>query len=279
MADRRASTQRIALLGLTLIASLLWIAFAQSQGDPDALLPGEVITGIAEFEGARVYTGPDFAYPVIGELAQNTAVTVLGRRGDFIYAWTGEQWLEIAWGTESAWVYARLLRTSVPFNNIPPTGRPLPRNPDGRVPRTFDLSDDVCDSWTGEFTLTGSFLNGDQELVVTYPALPGARVYSVITISPTGQRRAHDSTTTMATIRLDDLPREGGTYLWRVAPYYTLSNNRRDWQQICLLQTGGTFEKPGPGITPRPTRSFRTFGYIGPTMTPGPSPTPIPFVP
>lgn len=261
------------------ILSLLLIAIAHSQGDPDALQPGEVITGIAEFEGARVYVGPDFAYPVIGELGLNTSVTVLGRRGDFIYAWTGEQWLEIVWGTESAWVYARLLRTSVPFNNIPPTGRPLPRNLDGRVPSTFDLNDDVCDSWTGEFTRAGDFMNGDLELTVTFPELPGARLYSVITISPSGQRRAHDTTTTAATIRLDDLPREGGTYLWRVAPYYTLTNERRQWQQICLLQTGGTFEVQGPLTTPRPTRSFRSPRYIGPTMTPGPTPTPIPFVP
>ena len=269
---------RVALLFSTLLLSLLWMALVQSQGDPDALQPGEVITGIAEFEGARVYAGPDFAYPVIGELAQNTAVTVLGRRGDFIYAWTGEQWLEIVWGSESAWVYARLLRTSVPFNNIPPTGRPLPRNLDGRVPDDFDLSDDVCDSWTGEFRRTGDFMNGDLELIVTFPELPGARVYSVITISPSGQRRAHDSTTTTAVIRLDDLPNEGGTYLWRVAPYYTLSNERSQWQQICLLQTGGTFEVPGPVTTPRPTRSFRSPRYIGPTMTPGPTPTAIPFV-
>lgn len=267
------------LLAILILSLPIMVLIAQSQGDPDALRPGEVITGIVEFEGARVYVGPDFAYPVIGELALNTSVTVLGRRGDFIYAWTGEQWLEIQWGTETAWVYARLIRTSVPFNNIPPTGRPLPRNLDGRVPAAFDLSDDVCDSWTSEFTRTGDFMNGDLELVVTYPELPGARVYSVITISPTGQRRAHDSTTTTAIIRLDDLPREGGTYLWRVAPYYTVSNERRQWQQICLLQTGGTFEVPGPSITPRPTRSFRTFGYIGPTFTPGPTPTPIPFVP
>jgi hypothetical protein len=273
---RRFLRFSVALFVLLLSVTVLMV---QSQGDPDALRPGEQITGIVEFEGARVYVGPDFAYPVIGELAQNTAVAVLGRRGDFFYAWTGEQWLEIVWGTETAWVYARLIRTSVPFNNIPPTGRPLPRNLDGRVPAALDLNDNVCDSWTGDFTRTGDFMRGDLEINVTYPELPGARVYSVITISPTGQRRAHDSLTTSATIRLDDLPVEGGTYVWRVAPYYTISDERRQWQQICLLQTGGTFDVPGPAITPHPTRSFRTFSYIGPTFTPGPSTTPIPFVP
>lgn len=249
-----------------------------AQGDPNVVRPGETITGIVEFEGVRVYSGPDFAYDIIGELAINTSVVVLGRRGDFIYAWTGEQWLEISYGTETAWVYARLIRTSILFNNIPPTGRPLPRNFDGRVPTDFDLSDDVCDSWVGEFTRTNDFLAGATELIVTYPELPGANLYSVITVSPTGQRRAHDSLTTTASIRLDDLPTEGGTYLWRVAPYLALSSERREWQQICLLQTGGSFEKPGPAITPHPTRRFDSFYYIGPTRTPGPTPTPIPFV-
>ena len=266
---------------LTALAMLLLIVpgVAQESGDPDDPRPGEVITGIVEFEGSRVYPGPDFAYPVIGELAINTSVTILGRRGDFFYAWTGDQWLEIAWGTESAWVYARLIRTSIPFNSIFPTGRRLPRNPDGRVPQDFDLSDDICDSWTGEFTRSGDFMNGDLELTVTYPALPGASVYSVIVISPFGERRAFDSTTTSAVVVLDDLPLGGGTYTWRVAPYYSYTNNRWEWQQICLLQTGGTFEVPGAVATPRPTRRFSYYGYVGPTLTPRPTATNIPFVP
>ncbi len=248
---------------------------AQPPGDPDAARPGETISGIIEFDGARIYAGPDFAYDVVGELNRNAAVTVLGRRGDFIYAWTGEQWLEIAWEGESAWVYARMIRTSIPFNSIRPTGRPLPRNLDGRVPRAFDLSDDVCDSWVGEFTRTGDFMNGDQALTVTYPELPGANVYSVIVISPFGQRTAHDSTTTTAEIRLDDITPGGGTYTWRVAPYWTHSTERRNWQQICLLQTGGTFEVPGPEAPPRPTRPYR--GYF--PRTPVPTTTPPPLVP
>jgi hypothetical protein len=262
---------------LFLVVGMLVAAGIQAQppGDPDAAHPGETISGIIEFDGVRIYAGPDFAYDVIGELQRYASVTVLGRRGDFFYAWTGEQWLEIAWEGQTAWVYARMIRTSIPFNSIPPTGRPLPRNRDGRVPSTFNLSDDVCDSWVGEFTRIGDFMAGDDTLIVTYPELPGANVYSVIVISPFGQRTAHDSTTTTAEIRLDDITPGGGTYTWRVAPYWTYSPQRRDWQQICLLQTGGTFEVPGPQATPRPTRPYR--GYF--PRTPVPTPTPIPFMP
>ena len=85
---------------------------------------------------------------------------------------------------------------------------------------------------------------GDQELTVTYPELPGANVYSVIVIGPSGQRVAYDSTTTTATITLDRMPREPGTYTWRIAPYWTDSDFRGRWQQVCLLRTGGTFERP-----------------------------------
>ena len=66
----------------------------------------------------------------------------------------------------------------------------------------------------------------------------------MITLSPSGNRTAFDSETTTAEIMLEDLPYEPGTYTWRVAPYWTTSTYRYDWQQICLLQTGGTFDKP-----------------------------------
>jgi len=108
---------------------------------------------------------------------------------------------------------------------------------------------------------------GDTALAVTFPALTGANVYSVIVISPTGDRRAFDSTQPQSRIILSDLPWEMGTYTWRVAPYWTNSSYRYNWQQVCLLQTGGTFEKPYTGIytpTPIPTATF----------TPTPSPTP-----
>jgi hypothetical protein len=74
--------------------------------------------------------------------------------------------------------------------------------------------------------------------------MPGANVYSVITISPTGFRTAFDSETTTAIIELDRLPKETGTYTWRVAPYWTNGTERWRWQQLCLLETGGTFERP-----------------------------------
>ena len=80
-----------ALLALFVIGRLASNVFAQAPGDPDAADPGEVITGIVEFNGTRVYVGPDFAYDLVGQLDINTAVVVLGRRGDFIYQWDGDQ--------------------------------------------------------------------------------------------------------------------------------------------------------------------------------------------
>jgi len=216
---------------------------AQPPGDPLAAEEGELITGIVAFEGTVVYSGPDFAYRIVGELPLNGAVTVIGRRGDFINRWNGQQWLEINFEGDTAWVYARLIRTSVPFNSIRPTGRPLPRNRDGRVPEFFDLSDDICDSWLGTFTQSGDRLSPETDIVVTYPELPGANIYSVIVIAPSGLRTAYDSETTTATIIDDDLRSfdEYGEYTWRVAPYWTYTAGRRNWQQLCLLQTGGTF--------------------------------------
>ncbi|MBK8137006.1 MAG: SH3 domain-containing protein [Chloroflexi bacterium] len=268
----------IALLGLMLWG--VWaLALAQPPGDPDAAAPGETITGIVEFDGATVYAGPDFAYDPLAQLPINAAVTVLGRRGDFFYAWDGDQWLEILFEGETGWVYARLIRTSIPFNSIPPTGRRLPRNRDGRVPDDFGLSDNICDSWVGEYTRTGDFMAGDTVLTVTYPELPGANVYSVIVISPYGERTAHDSTTTTAEIELKNLNRTGGTYTWRVAPYWTNAPERWNWQQLCLLETGGTFEVPGPVLTPRPTRdpyAYYYYYYDSPSRA---QPTPPPLVP
>ena len=239
----RVKTLLLALICAALLA-VMPAAYAQPPGDPDAAEDGEIITGIVSVEGAFVYVGPDFAYRLIGQLPLNASVTILGRRGDFRSRWDGRQWLQIQYGDRSAWVYARLIRTSIPFNSIPPTGRRLPRDRNGRVPEVFNLDENICDGWTGDFTLSGNFFTGDTELTVTYPELPGANVYSVITISPTGFRTAHDSETTTATIELDRLPRESGVYTWRVAPYWTNAPQRFRWQQICLLQTGGTFFRP-----------------------------------
>jgi len=202
-----------------------------------------VIYGIAALD-ADVRVGPDFAYPVIARLPRNASVVVTGRAGDFFTSWDGRQWLQIEYGAGRAWVYARLIRTRVAFNSIHPTGMILPRNADGRVPEEFDLATNVCDQWVGGFTQSGNFMEGDTRMTVTYPGLVGANMYSVITISPAGNRTAFDSETTTGTIELENLPWEGGTYTWRVAPYWANTSYRYSWQQVCLLWTGGTFEKP-----------------------------------
>mgnify|MGYP002713222574 CR=1 FL=1 len=232
------------LIGLCAMST----ALAQPPGDPFAAAEGEIITGIVAVNGATVYVGPDFAYRIIAQLPLNASVEILGRRGDFIYSWNGDQWLEINFGGDSAWVYARLIRTSVPFNSIPPTGRRLPRNGNGRVPEEFDLSDNVCDRWFGAFTQDGSVLTRENNITVTFPALVGANVYSVIVISPSEVRTAFDTEDPSATILAEKLRSryEYGTYTWRVAPYWTTGTSRYSWQQVCLLQTGGTFEYPNP---------------------------------
>ena len=229
---------------LAILALFLMTALAAAQDEPPAAPEAlDIITGLITVDTAEVRIGPDFAYDAIGQLPRDAAVTIIGRAGDFFARWDGRQWLQVEYGTAPAWIYARLVRTSTAFNSIPPRGRLLPRNRDGRVPEEFDLSSDVCSQWVGEFTRTGDFASGDTALTVTYPTLTGANVYSVIVISPTGDRRAFDSTTNTSQIILEDLPYEAGTYTWRVAPYWTQSNQRYNWQQVCLLQTGGTFEK------------------------------------
>jgi hypothetical protein len=231
---------------LFLLVSLLCVSWASAQEQPPAPPTPEIgtIYGLVTLPTIEVRAGPDFAYPAIGELPLNASVVVLGRSGDFINRWDGRQWLEIQYGDTTAWVNGRLLRTSVPFNSIFPTGRTLPRDANGRVPEEFDLTTEVCSQWVGGFTRSGDFMAGDTELVVTYPTLTGANVYSVIVISPTGQRTAFDSGDGTARILLDRLPFAAGTYTWRVAPYWTNSDFRGNWQQVCLLQTGGTFDKP-----------------------------------
>lgn len=216
-------------------------AGAQALGEVPSI---EGIYGLITTNGTEVRVGPDFAYASIGELPRDASVQVLGRAGDFFAQWDGRQWVQIMYGSSPAWVYARLIRTSVAFNSIFPTGRLLPRNADGRVPDGFDLSSEICSQWRGDFTRAGDFMAGDDRLTVTYPPLTGTSVYSVIVIAPDGTRRAFDSTTTTAEIILRQLPSQGGTYTWRVAPYWTNDSRRFSWQQICLLQTGGTFEKP-----------------------------------
>lgn len=224
------------LLGLALV---LMAVFAVSAQD------AEPIYGLVTVDQAEVRSGPDFAYDTIAQLPLNASVQILGRAGDFYTRWDGRQWLQILLEDgRRPWIYARLLRTSVAFNSIPPVGRILPRDRNGRVPEGFDLTVDVCQTWVGAFNRTGDFMTGNDTLTVTYPLLQGANVYSVIVFSPSGNRTAFDSTTETAEITLDRLPFEEGTYTWKVAPYWTNSRNRYDWQQVCLLQEGGTFEKP-----------------------------------
>jgi hypothetical protein len=225
-------------LTMLMIFSFIGMAAAQDEGDDEPIL------GLISVDRAEVRVGPDFAYDSIAELPLDTSITIVGRAGDFYYSWNGMQWLQIVYGDRIAWIYARLARTSVAFNSIPPTGRLLPRNRDGRVPEEFDLSSEVCTQWSGNFTRSGDFMAGDAALTVTYPGLKGANLYSVIVISPTGFRTAYDSETTTATIELERLPAEAGTYIWRVAPYWSNEKPRYTWQQVCLLQTGGTFDKP-----------------------------------
>ncbi|HEX2906301.1 MAG TPA: hypothetical protein VHO69_05530 [Phototrophicaceae bacterium] len=230
--------RRLWFLFLVLIP-LLWPVLLAAQDEPI-----DTIYGLITVDMADVRIGPDFAYSAIGQLPRDASVVVLGRAGDFFTRWDGRQWVQIEYGSSPAWLYARLVRTSIAFNSIPPTGRILPRDANGRVPEDFDLSSDICSQWQGGFSLAGNFMAGDQELTVTYPTLTGSNVYSVIVIAPDGTRRAFDSTTGTSKILLDKLPFQAGTYTWRVAPYWTNSSYRYDWQQVCLLRTGGTFEKP-----------------------------------
>ena len=229
-----------------LLALLICLVFgmmvaAQDENPADNI---DIIYGLVTLPLVDVRAGPDFAYPTIGQLELNTSVVILGRAGDFISRWDGRQWFEIQYGQTTAWVYARLLRTSMAFNSIFPTGRMLPRDENGRVPEGFDLTTEICSQWFGTFTLSGNFMAEDQTLTVTYPTLVGATVYNVIAIAPDGLRTSFTSTTGTATIVLDDLPYQAGVYTWRVAPYWTVTDNRNTWQQVCLLYTAGTFEKP-----------------------------------
>ena len=229
----------ILVLVVVLVCLIGWQGLSAQDDEP--------IYGLITTSNALVRVGPDFAYDTVGALPQNASVVVVGRSGDFYSHWDGRQWLQIQYTGGTAWIYARLVRTSVPFNSIPPTGRLLPRDRNGRVPDGFDLSSELCSQWHGDFTQSGNFMAGDTEMVVTYPTLQGATVYAVIAISPDGFRTEFDSEEGTATIRLDRLPNQGGTYTWRVAPYWANSTRRYYWQQICLLETGGTFEKPDTG--------------------------------
>lgn len=250
--------KRLMLLIVVVLIGALWLTTATGAQrgrptptptvtptpTPTPRVVTETVYGIVTVDNSFVRVGPDFAYEAIAALPLNYSLVITGRSGDFINRWDGRQWLRIEHQGGQAWIYARLVRTSNAFNSIPPVGRLLPRDANGRVPEGFDLSSEVCSQWVGAFTQTGDFMAGDDAIIVTYPTLQGASVYSVIAISPTGFRTPFDSTDGSVAIELDRLPNTEGTYTWRVAPYWTTDPRRRFWQQICLLRTGGTFEKP-----------------------------------
>jgi hypothetical protein len=230
---------------LWLLFLLLWLALparAQDAGPDEA--EGGVIYGLISVDNTEVRAGPDFAYPTIGQLPINASVEVIGRAGQFTFSWDND-WVQVRYGDRPGWVYGRLIRTSIRFNRLPVTGMILPRDGNGRVPEVFDLSSDICTQWGGDFSRSGDFMAGDSAITVSFPPMPGASVYSVIVITPTGFRIAFDTETAASvTIPLDQLPARAGTYTWRVVPYWTTGTERRQWQQICPLRTGGTFDKP-----------------------------------
>jgi hypothetical protein len=79
------------------------------------------------------------------------------------------------------------VRLSVPDDEIPDAGRPLPRNRNGRVPEGFDLSQNICNFWPGEgFGVVGDFFSGAESITLVAPPMPGANTYSVFVESPMG---------------------------------------------------------------------------------------------
>jgi hypothetical protein len=249
----------ISVFFVSLLLSLsLGLMVSQSQEGGEV---SETIYGIVSEDNAIVRAGPDFAYAPIDGLPLNASVVVLGRAGDFFSRWDGRQWLQIEHTSGPAWIYARLLRTSVGFNSIHPTGRVLPRDNNGRVPEGFNLSSEICSQWSWDFAVSGNFMTGDEEMVVTIPEIAGVNVYTVLVIDPINEfRTPFDSTTGTVTIELGRLPNQAGIYTLRVAPYWTNSNRRYRWQQVCLLRTIGTIEKP--------LTDFDRAGTVHPTRTP-----------
>jgi hypothetical protein len=204
----------------------------------------EVVWGLIDTDVADIRVGPDFAYPIILQIPRDTSVQVVGRAGDFFRRWDGRQWVQIIMDGGYGWIYARLVRTSEPFNSLPPRGLSLPRDRDGQVPEEFDLSVFICDRWVGEFTRSGDFMAGDTSITVYYPEMPGTVNYSVIFTAPSGRTRTIDSQTTSLTVELTRLNFEPGTYTWSVIPYWNDTNNPYRAQQLCYRRVGGTFDKP-----------------------------------
>jgi hypothetical protein len=236
------------LLGITTLSAILAV---EAQDD--------AIYGLVTDYEIDVRIGPDFAYNIIDVLPRDASVAVLGRTGDRIYGFSGREWLKIEYGGQVGWVLGRVIRLGIPFNQVPLAGVILPRDRNGRIPKEFDLSVNICDRWTGSFNFSGNFMAGDQQATVTFPEMPGTTVYSVVTIAPSGLRRAFDSYETTYNIQLGALNYEPGVYQWGVIPLWNDTTDPQRAQTICLFQSGGTFEKPDttpvtatPGPTPAP---------------------------
>jgi uncharacterized protein YraI len=99
---------------------------------PDA---APIVNAIVNVERLNVRAGPGTDYPVIGGLQQNATVELIGRNqaGD---------WLQVAWPARPegyGWIYAPLVTTSVPIENLPVSteagAQPIPA-PAGQAPVT-----------------------------------------------------------------------------------------------------------------------------------------------
>ena len=228
--------------------------FVVAQDDEEAR--NDAVFGLITSNRVVVRSGPDFAYPIVAQLAIDTSVEVLGRAGSFLGRFSGREWLNIAYGNRTGWVLARFVRIGRTFNTIPQTGLALPRNQDRRVPPEFDLSTHICDSWQGQFSVSGNFMAGDEEITFTFPAMQGAVNYSLVAEAPSGLRRTFDTSEPSITVTLGSLNREPGIYTWYVIPYWNDTTNFRRAQQLCVRRFGGTFEKPDTNpvtATPAPT--------------------------
>lgn len=227
----------------SLAVAAVLLFFALSLAHTNAQDSG-VVYGLINDTDVQLRVGPDFAYPIMTELPIHGSVEVLGRTGFLRGSFTGSTWLNVRHGDQTGWVLGRTVRMGRAFNSIPLTAYQLPRNQNGRVPPEFDLSRQICDFWQGQYTQSGDFMAGGQEIVVTYPQMPGAVNYSVVVISPTGRQRTFDSPELTQVIRIGAISTEPGTFTWGVIPYWNWGTDPQEAQQLCVLRVGGTFEKP-----------------------------------
>ena len=235
--------KRLLLVALLLLMALPVAAQEDAPADdPVEPLPDGPITGIVATDGLFVYTGPDYAYRFIGQLPVNASVIITGRRTGGYYS---ERWLQIDYSGQEAWIFARYVRTSIPYEDIPETGRPLPRNRNGRVPEEFDLSQNICNFWPNEgFGVVGDYFSGAESITLVAPAMPGANAYSVYVTSPMGFTERFSNTEPSFEIPLHRIATDPGTFTWEVVPFWTYSESRYRWQRLCARRYGGTFERP-----------------------------------